>query len=47
MSLSRTFVFVLILGIMISPVSAGDVDDLKVAFDEALEYLSQKDLDAF
>ena len=47
MSLSRTFVFVLILGIMISPLSAGDVDDLKVAFDEALEYLSQKDLDAF
>ena len=47
MSLSRTFVFVLILGIMISPLSAGDVDDLKAAFDQALEYLSQKDLDAF
>ncbi len=47
MSLSRTFVFVLILGVMISPLSAGDVDDLKAAFDQALEYLSQKDLDAF
>lgn len=47
MSLSRIFVFVLILGIMISPLSAGDVDDLKAAFDQALEYLSQKDLDAF
>ncbi len=47
MSLSRTFIFVLILGIMISPLSAGDVDDLKAAFDQALEYLSQKDLDAF
>jgi len=32
---------------MISPLSAGDVDDLKAAFDHALEYLSQKDLDAF
>jgi len=32
MSLSRTFVFVLILGVMISPLSAGDVDDLKAAF---------------
>ncbi len=47
MSLSRTFVVVLILGVMISPLSAGDVDDLKAAFDQALEYLSQKDLDAF
>ncbi len=47
MSLSRTLVFVLILGIMISPLSAGDVEDLKAAFDQALEYLSQKDLDAF
>ncbi len=47
MSLSRTFVFVLILGTMISPLSAGDVDDLKAAFDQALEYLGQKDLDAF
>ena len=47
MSLSRIFVFVLILGVMISPLSAGDVDDLKAAFDQALEYLSQKDLDAF
>ncbi len=47
MSLSRTYVFVLILGIMISPLSGGDVDDLKAAFDQALEYLSQKDLDAF
>ncbi len=47
MSLSRTLVFFLILGIMISPLSAGDVDDLKAAFDQALEYLSQKDLDAF
>ncbi len=47
MSLSRTFVVVLILGVMISPLSAGDVDDLKAAFDHALEYLSQKDLDAF
>ncbi len=47
MSLSRTFVVVLILGVMISPLSAGDVDDLKAAFDKALESLSQKDLDAF
>ncbi len=47
MSFSRTFVFVLILGIMISPLSAGDVEDLKAAFDQALEYLSQKNLDAF
>jgi len=47
MSLSRIFVFVLVLGVMISPLSAGDVDDLKAAFDQALEYLSQKDLDAF
>ncbi len=47
MSLSRTFVFLLILGILISPLSASDVDDLKAAFDQALEYLSQKDLDAF
>ena len=47
MFLSRTFFFVLILGIMVSPLSAGDVDDLKAAFDQALEYLSQKDLDAF
>ena len=46
MSLSRTFVVVLILGVMISPLSAGDVDDLKAAFDQALEYLSQKDLEA-
>lgn len=47
MSLNRIVAFVLILGIMISPLSAGDVDDLKAAFDQALEYLSQKDLDAF
>jgi len=47
MSLSRTFVSVLIFGILISPLSASDVDDLKAAFDQALEYLSQKDLDAF
>ncbi len=47
MSLSQTFVFVLILGIMVSPLSAGEVEDLKATFDKALEYLSQKDLDAF
>jgi hypothetical protein len=40
MSLSRTFVSVLIFGILISPLSASDVDDLKAAFDQALEYLS-------
>ena len=36
MSLSQTFVFVLILGIMVSPLSAGDVEDLKATFDKAL-----------
>ncbi len=47
MFLSRTFFFILILGIMVSPLSAGEVEDLKAAFDQAIEYLSQKDLDAF
>ncbi len=43
----RTFFLVLILGIMVSPLSSGEVEDLKATFDKALEYLSQKDLDAF
>ncbi len=30
-----------------APLSAGDVDDLKAAFDNALESLSQRDLDGF
>ncbi len=47
MSLIRTLVFVLILGVMISPLSAGEMEDLKAAFDQALEYLGQKDLEAF
>jgi len=47
MSFRRTLVSLLVFGILISPLSAGDVDDLKAAFDQALEYLSQKDLDAF
>ena len=47
MFLSRTFFLVLILGIIVSPLSAGEGEDLKATFDKALEYLNQKDLDAF
>ncbi len=47
MFLSRTIALVLILGTMVSPLLAGEVEDLQAAFDKALEYLSQKDLDAF
>jgi len=35
MFLSRTFFLVLILGIMVSPLSAGEVEDLKATFDKA------------
>ncbi len=47
MFLSRTIAFLLILGTLVSPLLGGEVEDLKAAFDQALESLSQKDLDAF
>lgn len=47
MRFSRTFALILVLMWLASPARASDLAGLKAAFDQALEYLSQKDLKGF
>ena len=47
MRFSRTFALILVLMWLASPTRASDLAGLKAAFDQALEYLSQKDLKGF